>query len=152
VIADLSRHHVEPFVLEEGYTVERWEHDYGYDLTLVTFDDQGYAEPGFVFLQLKAAETLDRSGTNYVFDLDVRDYRLWTVEVMPVILVLFDATRRRAYWLHVQGYFGRTLTRHPKKGAKTVRVRVPGRQAVSHKAIATMRAHKQEVLDRTKGV
>ena len=41
------------------------EKDYGYDLILFTFDEQGYAEPDLVYLQLKAAETLQAVGSDY---------------------------------------------------------------------------------------
>lgn len=93
VIADLSVHYVEGFVLQEGHTVQRVEQDYGYDLFLFTYDEHGYIEPGLVFLQLKAAEVLQTVGFHYVYDLDVRDYNLWMRDEMPVILILFDATR-----------------------------------------------------------
>ena len=139
VIADLSVPHVEGFILAEGQTAQVVARDYGYDLILFTFDEEGYAEPGFLFVQLKAAETLTEVGSEYVFDLDVRDYHLWMLEESPVILVLYDASRRRAYWLHAQRYFQDDTARRPKKGAKTVRVRVPKRQAVTRKAIAAMR-------------
>src|SRR5262245_60185753 len=106
VLADLSINHVERFILEEGHTAQRQTADYGYDLVLYTFDEQGYCEPGPVSIQLKAAETLHAVGSDYVFDLDVRDYNLWIQEKLPVILILFDASRRRAYWLAIQDYFG----------------------------------------------
>ena len=73
VIADQSVHHVEGFILDEGHTAQRLERDYGYDLLLFTYDEQGYVEPGFLFLQFKAAEALQAVGSDYVFDLDVRD-------------------------------------------------------------------------------
>jgi hypothetical protein len=73
------------------------------------------------------------------------------LEEMPVILILFDASRRRAYWLHVQGYFREEATRQPKKGAKTVRVRVPMRQPVNRRAIAKMRDLKREARREPKG-
>lgn len=139
VIADLSVHYVEGFVLEEGHTVQLVEQDYGYDLLLFTYDQHGYVEPGIVGLQLKAAETLQVVGSNYVFDVDIRDYNLWMLEEMHVILILFDATRRRAYWLPTQQYFREDPTRRPKKGAKTVGVRVPLSQAMNRRAIAKMR-------------
>src|SRR5205085_2337634 len=104
--------------------------DYGYDLLLFTYDEQGYAEPGLVCLQLKAREALQTVGADYVFDLDIRDYNLWVLEESPVILILFDVSRRRAYWLDVHGYFDQDKARLPKKGAKSVRVRVPKRQVV----------------------
>ena len=58
MIADQSVNHVERFIIDEGHTVQRVEKDYGYDLILFTYDGQGYAEPGLVCLQLKAAESL----------------------------------------------------------------------------------------------
>ena len=139
VIADQSGNHVERFIIDEGHTAQRLEKDYGYDLLLFTFDEQGYAEPGLVSLQLKATENLPAVGGNYVFDLDIRDYNRWTRETWPVILILFDASRRRAFWLHVQRYFRENVARRPKKSAKKVRVRVPKRQVVNRRAIAKMR-------------
>jgi len=57
-----------------------------------------------------------------VFDLDIRDYHLWMNQKMPVILILFDAARRRAYWLPIEQYFRGEVARQPKRGTKTVRV------------------------------
>jgi len=71
VIADLGVHHVEGFILEEGHTSQRLGSDYGYDLIMSPFDARGYAEPGVVFFQVKAAETLETVGSSYGFDLDV---------------------------------------------------------------------------------
>src|SRR6185437_13784166 len=88
VIADQSVNHVERFIIEEGHTAQRLEKDYGYDLILFTYDEQGYTEPGVAFLQLKAAEALTQSGADYVFDVDIRDYNLWTLGDTPVFLVL----------------------------------------------------------------
>ena len=48
VIADQSVNHAERFIIDEGHTAQRLEKDYGYDLALFTYDDQGYAEPGAV--------------------------------------------------------------------------------------------------------
>src|SRR5262245_45580182 len=105
VIADLSVHHVEGFILEEGHSAQRLSSDYGYDPVLFTYDEQGYLEPGLVYFQLKAMERLEKRGANYVYDLDIRDYNLWVREKMPVVLLLYDAGRRRAYWRCVQEYF-----------------------------------------------
>src|SRR5262249_12808174 len=95
-------------------------------------------------LQLKAAESLQAVGADYVFDVDIRDYNLWMLERMPVILILFDASRRQAFWISVQSYFSEDTARRPKKGAKSVRVRVPMRQVVNRRAIAKMRDLKWE--------
>src|SRR4051794_33411236 len=106
VLADLSVHHVEGFILREGHTVQRLSSDYGYDLVMFTYDGQGYFEPGLVYFQLKATEKVDETSAACVYDLDIRDYNLWIRERTPVILVLFDAWRQRACWLCVQSYFG----------------------------------------------
>jgi hypothetical protein len=151
MIADLSVHHVERFILEEGHTAQRLGSDYGYDPLMTTFDELGYVEPGSVYFQFKAMETLDESGTDYVYDLDIRDYNLWIREKMPVIVILFDATRRRAYWLAVQQYFSLDGTRQPKKGANRVRIRVPRRQAVNRRAIGKMRELKWSAIHQEQG-
>jgi hypothetical protein len=139
--------HVERFIIDEGHTAQRFGTDYGYDLIMMTFDEQGYAEPDLIYLQLKASESLVRVGENYAYDVDIRDYNLWRIERLPVILVLFDAVARRAYWVHVQNYFEDT-SRQPKRGAKTVRIRIPRRQVVSRRAVARMRALKQSTAVR----
>jgi hypothetical protein len=144
VIADQSVNCVERFIIDEGHTAQRVEKDYGYDLILFTFDAQGYAEPDSAYLQLKAAEKLQAVGSNYVLDVDIRDYNLWMLDRMPVTLILFDASRRRAYWLPIQQYFREDAGRRPKKRAKSVRVRVPARQRVNRRAIAAIRALKGE--------
>jgi hypothetical protein len=143
IIADLSAHYVQQFILEEGHTAQCLGSDYGYDLILWTFSEQGYPEPGSIYFQLKAMENLKNSGDEFVYSLDIRDFNLWMWEKTPVILVLFDATRRRAYWLYVQEYFRSNDDHSPKKGAKSVRVRVPKRQSINCRAIRSIRLLKQ---------
>lgn len=147
VIADQGVNYVERFIIDEGHTAQRVEKDYGYDLLLFTFDERGYVEPGLIFLQFKASELLERSGADYVYDLDIRDYNLCLMDRMPVVLILFEASRRRAYWLPIQGYFRADPARRPKAWAKTVRVRVPIRQSVSRRALARMRGLKRAALE-----
>src|SRR5262249_33527163 len=118
---------------------------------LFTYDEEGYVEPDSTYLQLKATESLKRVRSGWVFDVDIRDYNLWTLERAPVVLVLFDASRRRAYWLHVQEFFDEEKTRHPKKGAKTVRVRITGGEVVNGRAVGKWRELKWETRGRAKG-
>ena len=139
VIADLSVHHVERFILEEGHTAQRLGSDYGYDLIMWTFDEHGYAEPGAVYFQFKAMEMLDEIGADYVYDVDIRDFNLWIREESPVILILFDATTRRAFWLPIQRYFEVDISRHPRKATKTTRVRVGKQNRVNRRAIENIR-------------
>lgn len=151
IIADLSVHHVERFILEQGHTTNRLGSDYGYDLLLSTFDEEGYVEPGSVYFQLKAKETLYEAGAHFVYDLDIRDYNLWIREKMPVIFILYDAFRRRAYWLAVQEYFRADAARRPREGARSVRIRVPKRHVVNGRAIAKIRDLKWLALRQEEG-
>jgi len=151
VIAAQSVNHVERFSIDEGYTVDRTASDYGYDLMMYSYDEEGYTEEGAVYIQLKASERLLASGDDFTFDIDVRDYALWIGEPMPVILILFDGSRRRAYWVYIQRYFVENSSRKPKPSAKTVRVRVPRRQVVTRAAIRKLRSYKQSVLGQLQG-
>jgi hypothetical protein len=60
VIADLSVNYVERLVLKCGYLVQRPNPDYGFDLRLETFNDQGEFEVEYASLQLKATDNMDR--------------------------------------------------------------------------------------------
>lgn len=146
VIADLGTHHVEGFILEEGHTVERFHHDYGYDRFMVTYDEDGNIEPGIIRLQVKSTEEAQHSGANVIFDLDVRDLNLWLAEITPVVLIVFDVSARRARWIDVRRYFDEDPSRIPGTGAKTIRVRIPARQLWSRKAVRTLRERKQRVV------
>jgi hypothetical protein len=103
IIADLSVHHVEGLVLRRGWTVERFLHDYGYDLVLYTYNEQGEPEAGNVLFQLKATDNLASYETQegISWKIDVRDLRLWHDEIMPVILVVYDTSEEVAYWLSI---------------------------------------------------
>jgi hypothetical protein len=151
IIVAQSVNHVERFLIDKGHTAERLANDYGYDLILYTYDEEGYAEEGSLYLQLKASEKLKPSGEYFVFDIDLRDYTRWTREPMPVILILFEASTRRAYWVYIQRYFAENLSRRPRHEAKRVRVRVPKRQVVNGAAIQTLRTYKQAVLNQLEG-
>jgi hypothetical protein len=107
VIADMSRVHVETAVIHAGFTAEIPTNDYGYDLVVTTYDENGYYEPDRVFFQLKATDSIERfaSGPDYVYQIDRRDHAAWTRERLPVYFVLYDARRHRGYWQHVQGYY-----------------------------------------------
>ena len=144
IIADLSLNYVERIILDEGHSVERPTSDYGYDLAMRTHDPDGFVETGLILFQLKSSDNLEVSGGMYAFDMDIRDYNLWRAEVMPVVLILFDAITRKAYWLPIQQYFRENPSCRPRKGAKTIRVHVSDRQSVNRRSIRKMRLDKEE--------
>ena len=104
VIADLSVNHVERQVLLHGAAVERVRNDYGIDVEILFFDDDGYWKNGRAMLQIKATDrpTVRAGGTSVAVRVDARDLRFWRLVSDPVILVAYDAAEDRAHWLHVQ--------------------------------------------------
>lgn len=106
IIADLSVHHVEGFVLRCGWTVERTRYDYGIDVMMRTYSDTGEIEKTSLYMQLKATDSLPLSADNRYISLrlDTRDLLFWLNEPLPVILIVYDAVGDRAYWLNVQRY------------------------------------------------
>jgi hypothetical protein len=153
VIAAQSVNYIERFIVDAGHVALRVEGDYGYDLHVSTFDEEGYGEPGLVYLQLKATDAprVASSGTAYVYDLAVKDYNLWIDENMPVLLVLFDAKRRCAWWLYMQRYFAEEPTRVPRPGAKTIRVFLPMRQRFGRRTVVAMQSWKRAILEQFRG-
>ncbi len=109
-IADLSRHHFEGFALRRGHTVAIAGQDYGYDLWLSTYDysggGDGLFENELIYIQLKATDrpTLLADGETVALRVRREHLNLWRRAFLPVILVVYDASNDRAYWLHVQPY------------------------------------------------
>lgn len=147
VIADLAVHHVEGIALELGWSVERILHDYGYDLSVFTYDPEGYAEAGALLMQLKATENLESQANEdfLSWTLDVRDVRLWREEVMPVVLIVYDVVAKGAYWLYIQEAFAE---RDSLENHLYIRCRIPRRQRLTQEILAELRLRKQAILAR----
>lgn len=132
VLADLSAHHVEGHALRCGFSVERVAHDYGIDLILFTYDREGECEPGNVFLQLKATDTLKLVSGGIACRLDRTDLCAWLEQTMPVILVIYDGKTDVAYWLYVQSHL-RDL--EPARIGEQLTVHVPKANVVDEEAL-----------------
>jgi hypothetical protein len=145
IIADLSRHHVEGFVLRCGFVIETLTKDYGYDLALNTFDPNGEREAGVIWFQLKATDhlrTRQRDGA-IVHSVEIRDLQLWCREEIPVILIVYDAQSDRAYWCHLQEQF--SLGSLPSNQT-TLTVAIPATNVLSEDTIQEFRRLKNEAL------
>lgn len=106
IIADLSINYVEKMALIHGFSVERIMKDYGYDLSVKSFDQQGECENGNIYVQVKATDRpkhLDNK-TDISFSVSKRDLNFWYAEPFPVIFILYDAKRDLAYWTYIQQY------------------------------------------------
>jgi len=141
----LSINNVERHVLRGGHTLERVIHDYGVDLLLFTYDKFGEVENREIRIQVKASESTRRlqRGNVVACRLEQKDVRFWTNELMPVILVVYDALEDLAYWLHVQAYFGALKE---FRFGRTVTVYVPRGNVFSEATVAKFRELRRDVL------
>jgi hypothetical protein len=79
--------------------------------------------------------------------LDWRDVAAWCRELMPVILILYDAGDDKAYWLHVQPYFsGRPRAR--RRAVATTAVQLPMHQFLNEAAVRQWGAMRDAVVSR----
>jgi hypothetical protein len=155
IIASQSHNYVEKFFIDKGHTVDR-PTDYGVDVLVNTFDGEGYAESGDIRLQLKASDTFKYSsdGSYISFTIEVRHYRHWMKEPMPVFLILYDAKKIKAFWLYIQEYFGSGAGKKPNKKAKkakSITVRVPVMNEFTEQTVDYMRARKAAILRQIEG-
>jgi hypothetical protein len=90
VIADMSLHHLAYIIASCTFTIEPTRADYGYDLSVFTFDAAGRYENGNVFVQLKATDTLklDPTTREIKFRISKRDVLAWESEPFPEYLVV----------------------------------------------------------------
>lgn len=153
VIADLSVNHVERLALKCGYVVQRPVPDYGIDLRLETFNDQGEFEEEHASFQLKATDAIDQFelATDEYFSLPItaKDYRLWSKAVMPIFLILYDARMEEAYWLHIQYYEAR---HEPEVKGDTINLRIPRSQVLGVQTFRLMRQRKNQQVELIRSV
>jgi hypothetical protein len=133
VVADLAVNHVERQALLGDGTVERVIRDYGLDLMLFTFTPAGELEGGTILLQVKGTERLtwQRGQARASFRIERRDLIGWLRQLLPVILIVYDATEDRAYWLHVQGHIAAQPGFNIFAAGEKVTVHLDARQALT---------------------
>ena len=74
---------------------------------MTSFNARGEIEAGSIFFQLKATDDLPllADGKTISWAISRRDLLLWLDEACPVILVVYDGRRDRAFWMHIQADF-----------------------------------------------
>lgn len=138
VIADMSANHVERQVLLCGWSLDRVESDYGLDRILYTFDQRRYIQAGPIYLQLKATDRPQLTGDEpcICVRVEIAHLRHWLDEPNPVILVVHDAGRDVAHWMHVQaGAANVRMSLATHQGTTTLRVPLANRiseQSIRH--------------------
>jgi Domain of unknown function (DUF4365) len=154
VIADLSANHVERQALLAGYTTERRVNDYGIDLTISTYDQEGNVENGQIHVQLKATDhpKLVARGQMIACRIERADLRSWLPEPMPVILVVYDVTADMAYWLYVQEHFQQQPRFNPARGSAEVTMRIPRTNVVNPASMQHFAQCRNHLLAQMKGL
>ncbi|MDJ0619947.1 MAG: DUF4365 domain-containing protein [Calothrix sp. MO_192.B10] len=154
IIADLSVNHVERYVFLCGYSVERIEYDYGFDLVIFTYDASGEIENGQIYLQLKARDSLrvlaDRE--TIAFSLERSDLQLWLLEPMPCILIVYDAQENVSYWLYLQAYFESLEGFDLSTIGETFTVRLSKTNILNEEAIKKFAKYRDDILKQLRGV
>ena len=150
MLADLSINYVERQILLCGFSAQRVERDYGYDLIVTTFSQGGQIEPGFIFLQVKGTNRLPRlaSGRAIPWYVTRRDLNLWLDEAYPVILIVYDGRKENAYWLQVQTYILESRVPQLFAGGETISIHVPVENRLARSAIRAMARMKNRLHKR----
>lgn len=153
VIASQSHNYIEKFFIDKGHTVARPPEDYGTDVMVNTFDQNGYAENGDIRLQLKGRSkfTYSKNGSHIRFQIEAKHYDLWLNEPYPIFLVLYDASKIIAYYLYLQECFTAGFARKPRAKATWMTVRVPVANAFTEQTVDYMRERKAAVLHQIRG-
>lgn len=139
VIEERSVNFLERQVLSRNHQLHRpAQREYGWDATMFHFSDDGFIENGEVRFQLKATDHLRviEGGACIAVEIELRDLRTWIWDVYPFVLVVYDAPRDRAFWLHIQEYVERSPIDDSRE---KVTLRIPSSQKVNVRAIDRFR-------------
>jgi hypothetical protein len=150
IIADLCTNYVEYFVIVNGFSVERVEKDYGYDLIMFTYDNHGEIENGQVYLQLKATDNISIVDNTITFSVSIKDLNLWIKEPMPVFIILYDVSQKVAFWLYVQAYYEKHQDEMNFK-QKTITLRFAASDILNENTIRKFRDYKINILKQFNG-
>ncbi|UBB24019.1 DUF4365 domain-containing protein [Pseudoxanthomonas japonensis] len=127
--------------LPHGWTCDRPQNDYGVDLRVGLAND-GYINGQQLVVQLKASEKAD-SPDFVVIRLEVATLQLLRQVLDVAVLVKYVAAERKAYWLLLKDF-----TTQPKRGQKTIKIRIPKENRISAEAWNAVAYHVQAVHDR----
>ena len=145
IIADLSINFLEEKVLRRGHVLWRVPSggDYGTDALMQTFSPStGQRDGVFVEFQLKATKKLTFVAQNKKVTCAVKASHLreWCHIVdYPFILILYDATNERGFWLDIQNYVEEHKIFDDEDSTDTVTLRIPVCNKLTEDAINQFR-------------
>lgn len=134
--------------------MDKTQHDYGLDVIIYTYQSNGEIQEGFVHIQLKASDNIKYAKRGSFLSLSVGRAHLesWLAEPFPVVLVVYDAARDKAYWVYVQRYFAHIPNFSLTDIKKRYSIRVPIDQVVEEEAVHKFAEFKQSILNQLDGV
>ena len=137
-----------------GHTVERFWHDYGFDLLLSTYNNDGEYENGDVRLQVKATDHLKRSARRMTiaWRIELAHLGHWLHEPMPVILIVYDASRDEAYGEYIQRYFEERPRLRIGDDRGTVSVKIPAANLLNQEAVLQFAGFRNKIFVELRGV
>jgi Domain of unknown function (DUF4365) len=109
---------------------------------------------GLIYAQVRATDGLnaDRLGRTIRCKIERSHLRACLAEAFPVILILYDAQKDRAFWLYIQARFGGVKRFRAMRGTKTLTVRIPISQVLDPAAVRLFRAYRKRIQAQTEGV
>jgi hypothetical protein len=150
IIADLGVNYFERFVLRRGHTATRINSDYGVDLLVNTFTEQGEVENEAIRVQLKSGDNPSLIEGRIALRTERRDLEFWYAELLPVVLVFYHAGEDQAYWLHMQEYLRNIPNFNVARIGQTYTIYFNRNQLVSDEAIDRIVQQKRETLSRVR--
>jgi Domain of unknown function (DUF4365) len=157
IIADLGVNFVERHILLKGHSSQIIIRDYGFDLVMYTYSDNGEIENGHIHLQVKSTDKLiiKKSGT-ISFAVELAHLKHWFYEPLPIIFVVYDAstTEGNAYWIYVQNYINKpeNLEKFAADEQDTITIHIPSENRLNGLAVEEFRRFRDLVLAQVKGV
>lgn len=126
--------------------------DYGIDLSLYTYSENGEVEDELINIQLKATDNLSvlQDGETIAFPVETADLDYWLAGIYPLILVIYDAQTDTAYWLYVQASFQNQA--NPILVGNTVTLYLKKSDVLTPDAIRQFAHFKARINEQTEGV
>jgi hypothetical protein len=140
VLAEMGVNFLERQVLRRGHQLKRVpEPEYGTDALMLHFSPETREiENGWVEFQIKATDHVGfvNRGRDVACVIEIAHVHYWQWEIAhPVILILYDAQKHRAFWLDIQAY----IERYPPTDQQTLTVHIPIENKVTVLAIDRFR-------------
>src|SRR5262249_406494 len=77
-------------------------------------------------------------GKTIAWSISRRELKLWLAESYPVILVVYDGQKDRAYWIHIQRYVSGRRTPELFAGGETITVHIPMANRFNARAVRSI--------------